>query len=58
MYTPVLISIYNNMRKIIFFIGAEKNVQEQNIQLHQPAPTFTNDKVIVNNSENLTNGEK
>ena len=30
----------------------------KNIQLHQPEPTFTNDNVIVNNSENLTNGEK
>ena len=58
MYTPVLISIYNNMTTIFIFIGAEKNVPVKNIQLHQPAPTFTNDKVIVRNSENLTNGEK
>ena len=33
-------------------------MQEQHIQLHQPAPTFTNDKVVVRNSETLTNGEK
>ena len=46
------------MTTILIFIGAVKNVPVKNIQLHQPAPTFTNDKVIVRNSENLTNGEK